>query len=162
MCPGEEVSRRVSAICSMISRAGRFDPIRSVAMPGQTGLPWLCARHQFSRTGKLWAAGSNAPIKLRREIIDPAFREPFARVGEKLPVGIQPCFRRRRHAGSPDSKRTDPETRARLRRFDRAIRRADEFVDVVAPPIRPAQPALAAITFPQESSGNVACPDESG
>ena len=43
----------------MISEAGRFFPMRSVARPGQMGLPAvLWDRHQARRTGKLCLAGS--------------------------------------------------------------------------------------------------------
>jgi len=116
------------------------------------GIPVVCAvalrPPPIEQDRKTLVRWPDAPVKLRRHIVAPAIREPFARVRKKLAVSVQSRLRRRRDAGSPDSKRTDADADSRLSRLDRSIERADEVVDVVSTPIGSAQAAPGAIALP--------------
>src|SRR6266513_975788 len=83
----------------------------------------------------LWLYG---PIELRREVIQPAVRQPFARVGIEFGVRVVACDLRR-ISRPPDAKRADAEFHPRFGGFDGFIHATDEGVDVLAPPIVAAQ-----------------------
>src|SRR5207249_1674551 len=62
---------------------------------------------------------------------------------------------RRRYTRAPDAKRTDAHAHRRLFRLHATIKRLDKAVDILAPPIRTAQPARHAIALPRRVIGKL-------
>src|SRR6266849_9967569 len=61
--------------------------------------------------------GIDRPIKLRTQIIDPAFRQPLPRVGEEFIVSVQ-ALDGRGVAWAPDAKRADAKFHERFLLLD--------------------------------------------
>src|SRR3954468_18733866 len=76
----------------------------------------------------------NFPIKLRRQIIEPAFLLPLACVCIQRGVLIEP-FNSRRVPRPPYPKRTDTDQHIRLRLLYFFIHPLDQMIYILAPPI---------------------------
>ncbi len=74
------------------------------------------------------------PVELGREVIDPAFVQPEARVCIDFLIRIKASDLLRK-ARPPDAEWADTHLHVTLLRFDLLIHRLDETVHVVAPPI---------------------------
>ena len=74
----------------------------------------------------------NPPVKLRREVINPAVFQPLPRVAGQLLVAVDARLDARRHAGPPDPKRADPHAHPRLLLFDGAVEIAHKSIDIGA------------------------------
>ena len=94
-----------------------------------------------------------APIKLGSEVIQPAFAQPFPRIGKESVVGIQ-TFDLRRMAWSPDSEGGDAELDPRFRGANGLADAHDEQINIFAAPILPVQPPAAIlVTLPAPPIG---------
>src|SRR5580698_10855459 len=95
------------------------------------------------------------PIKLRRAIIQPSLRQPFARVTVKFVVRVEPADLRR-VGRTPNSKRADAELHPRFFLLDTVIDALHKSIHVVPPPVSPRQLASALlVTAPRNVVGKV-------
>src|SRR5207249_4058386 len=88
----------------------------------------------FQQDRKALIGRLDGPIKLRGEIINPAAREPFARVGVEFRIGVE-ALNLLRITRTPYSKGADAELDGRPGGLDGVVNVLDERVDVFAPPI---------------------------
>src|SRR6478752_7328852 len=72
------------------------------------------------------------PVKLRREVVDPAVLQPFAGVAGQLLEAVDARLDAGRHAGPPDAERTDADADPGFLAFDGAVKVADEAIHIVA------------------------------
>src|ERR1043166_7930373 len=122
----------VSSICERIiahsTNSGRVQPCDDHSMLRIVLGPPL------EQHGKTLAGRIDAPVKLRREIIEPAIHQPRARVsvdGLKL---IE-TFDLRGKAGPINAERTDADSHPGLRGVNVAIHSLDESIHIVTPPV---------------------------
>src|SRR5258706_2082 len=99
-------------------------------------------RPPFEQGREALVGRADRPIKLRGEVIDPAFLKPSSRIGVEIGVGIEP-FDRRRKSWTPNSERADAEFHKTLLGLDRGIGALHEAIDVFAAPIVAAEVAAA-------------------
>src|SRR5688500_14267194 len=78
----------------------------------------------------------NRPVQLRREVVEPSFHQPFARVSINLLVRVE-ALDRRGIPWPPNAERAHAELDAGLRPLDGAVEISHEDVDVAAAPVVP-------------------------
>ena len=121
--------------------------------PGQMWRPLgFCSLPPIEQHRKTLLLRLDGPIELRRKVIHPAVRQPFARISVKFGVSVE-SFDLRRISRAPDAERADAEFHPRLRRLDGLIDAADESVHVLAPPVVAAQFPPTPNFFQLASSG---------
>ncbi|EEF22280.1 conserved hypothetical protein, partial [Ricinus communis] len=86
---------------------------------------------------------ADAPVQLRREIIEPAILKPRLRIGVQLVVLRKADDAARAAVRAAQAERTDAEAHPALFAVDAVVQRLDQAVDVLAPPRRAVEPPAA-------------------
>ncbi len=115
--------------CGASGIFGRIDSRGRDAGPNGTA---ALAAPPVEEGGETLLLRGNAPVELRREVVDPAIFQPFSGVSGELFVGIQAGLDSAGNARAPNAERADSDTDPGFLTFYGRIEIADEVINIGA------------------------------